>query len=231
MSARILVVEDEQHLAAGLKLNLELEGYRADVAKTVRDAGFAMVDPEGYDLIVLDVMLPDADGFTFCEKLRDAGNYTPVIMLTARSAPEDRVRGLEAGADDYLGKPFELEELLARVRSLLRRSHWTKAQGPSTNTLHFGRVFVDFDAHVVVVDEAPVTMTQLEFELLHYFAANAGRVLSRAELLEKVWKLHHHPRTRTVDNFIVRLRRHLEPDPARPVHILSVRGAGYKFQP
>jgi DNA-binding response OmpR family regulator len=230
---RILLVEDEQNLARALKLNLSLEGYEVAHAATARDAGRLMVDPTGFDAILLDVQLPDVDGFTFCERLREAGDYTPVLMLTARNAPEDRVAGLEAGADDYLPKPFELAELFARVKSLLRRARWSRAEGDDggASVLRFGDAVVDFAAHQVTVGDQEITLTKLELDLLRYFAENAGRVLSRGELLENVWHVDRNANTRAVDNFIVRLRRHLEPDPKRPAHIVSVRGAGYKFEP
>lgn len=229
---RLLVVEDEEHLAAGLKLNLELEGYHVDVASNARAVGERLVGLAAYDLIVLDVMLPDMNGFELCRRIRDSGNYVPVIMLTARSAPDDRVLGLEAGADDYMVKPFDLGELLARVRSNLRRREWEKGGGKrSSNVLGFGKVKVDFDTHDVFVDGAPEKLTQLEIDLLRYFAANPGRVLSRDELLEKVWKLRNYSNTRTVDNFISRLRRRFEEDAQNPVYFVSVRGAGYKFLP
>ncbi|HEY8431908.1 MAG TPA: response regulator transcription factor [Sandaracinaceae bacterium] len=229
---RILVVEDEAHLAAGLKLNLELEGYAVEVATTAREAAERLLRPRAYDAIVLDVQLPDVDGFELCRKLRASGNYTPVIMLTARAAAEDRVHGLEVGADDYLVKPFELEELLARVRSLLRRRQWERSEEavPSARAA-FGRVTIDFESHEVRVDGEPVALTRLELDLVRYFVDNPGRVLSRDELLEQVWKLRNSSSLRTVDNFISRLRRHFEIDPARPQHFLSVRGAGYKFVP
>lgn len=228
---RLLVIEDEDHLAAGLKLNLELEGYRVDVAANAKEAGQRLLDPAGYDAIVLDVMLPDVNGFDLCKKLREAGNFVPVIMLTARSAPEDRVRGLEVGADDYMVKPFELGELLARVRSVLRRQRWEQVSGnhAKAHTLSFGEAEINFDTHEVTVAGNQVQLTQLELDLLRYFAENAGRVLSRTELLERVWKLRNYGNTRTVDNFISRLRRRFEPDPSAPTHFLSVRGAGYKF--
>ena len=228
---RLLIVEDEDHLAAGLKLNLELEGYRVDVAANAKEAGQRLLDPAGYDAIVLDVMLPDVNGFDLCKKFREAGNFVPVIMLTARSSPEDRVLGLEAGADDYMVKPFELGELLARVRSVLRRQRWEQVSGNSAKatTLSFGEANINFDTHEVTVSGEEVQLTQLELALLRYFAENAGRVLSRTELLERVWKLRNYGNTRTVDNFISRLRRRFEPDPSSPSHILSVRGAGYKF--
>ncbi|MBN2490323.1 MAG: response regulator transcription factor [Planctomycetes bacterium] len=232
---RLLVIEDESHIAAGLKLNLSLEGFAVDVAATAREAGQYLARPHGYAAIVLDVMLPDLDGFEFCQRLRESGNFTPVIMLTARRAPEDRVRGLEAGADDYLVKPFELSELLARVRSLLRRRQWENAdesRAPASPAqLEFGRVRVDFDSHRVTVGDRSVELTRLELDLLRYFADHPGRVLERKELLEKVWRLRDCANTRTVDNFVLRLRKHFEPDPSAPVHFLSVRGSGYRFCP
>lgn len=230
--ARLLIVEDEEHLATGLRLNLELEGYDVDRAATAREARELLVNPLGYATIILDVMLPDLDGFELCRHLRRAGNLTPVIMLTARSSADDRVRGLDAGADDYLVKPFQLSELLARVRSVLRRSNWDRGRERSadrTNVLTFGDARVDFDTHEATVRDKAVQLTQLEIDLVRYFAENAGRVLSREELLEHVWKLRNYPNTRTVDNFIVRLRRIFEGNPAEPVHFLSVRGSGYRF--
>ena len=234
MSQRLLIVEDEDHLAAGLKLNLELEGYEVDVAGTAREASEKLVQPEGYDALVLDGMLPDLDGFELCQRLRRAGHFVPVIMLTARSSAEDRVRGLEAGADDYMVKPFSLDELLARVRSMLRRREWeagSRSGEWESATLTFGDCQVDFDTHEVTVGGEARKLTQLELDLLRHFAENAGRVVSRDELLQKVWKLRNYSQTRTVDNFLSRLRRHFEPDPKNPVHFLSVRGAGYKFVP
>jgi len=229
---RLLIVEDEDHLAAGLKLNFELDGYRVDIASTGREASALLLTSEGYDGIVLDIMLPDMDGFELCRRLRNAGNFTPVLMLTARNTAEDRVTGLDVGADDYLAKPFDLPELLARVRSLLRRRGWDQVPvdgSREASILLFGNARVNFDTHEAFVGEAEVTLTQLEFDLLRYFAENSGRVLSRAELLEKVWKLKNYPNTRTVDNFIVRLRKHFEKEPGKPQFFRSVRGSGYKF--
>lgn len=229
--ARLLVVEDESHLAAGLKLNLELEHYCVDVAANGRDAIGLLVGP-GYDAIILDVMLPDMSGFELCRRLRNAGNFTPVIMLTARAAADDRVAGLDAGADDYLVKPFALSELLARVRSALRRRTWEKERSrDDARVLSFGDAVVDFDTHEVNVRGAAVRLTQLELDLLQYLAQRPGRVIDRDELMEGVWKLRNYPNTRTVDNFIGRLRKHFERDPARPVHFLSARGYGYRFIP
>lgn len=232
---RLLVVEDEEHLATGLKLNLELEGYDVEVAGTAREAGQKLLHPEGFDALVLDVMLPDIDGFELCRRLRQSGNFVPVVMLTARNSADDRVRGLEAGADDYLVKPFALEELLARVRSVLRRREWEKGESvpetTSSSRLAFGRAIVDFETHEVLVDTQPVKLTQLELDLLRYFSKHPHRVLRREELLEEVWKLRNYSYTRTVDNFISRLRRHFEEKPSQPKYFLSVRGAGYKFVP
>jgi DNA-binding response OmpR family regulator len=231
MSSRLLVVEDERHLAAGLKLNLELEGHHVDLAGSLREAAAAMARPEPYALIVLDLSLPDGDGLDLCRRLRAAGNFTPVIMLTARGRAPDRVAGLEAGADDYLPKPFELDELLARVRSQLRRSSWSTQATPGDRVLRFGRAVVDFDRHEVRIDDHLVHLTHLELELLRYLAERPGRVVSRDELIDQVWKVRDNSSGRTVDNFVLRLRRHFEKDPTHPVHFLSVRGAGYKFLP
>lgn len=232
--ASVLIVEDEAHLAAGLKLNFELDGYRVVVARSLREAGAALVQSGPIDIILLDVMLPDGDGYSFCRQLRDNGQYMPVIMLTARSAAEDRVRGLDSGADDYMPKPFDLPELLARVRSALRRSGWRQpdsaSEGPQ-GTLRFGEAVINFDTHEATASGRPVRLTQLELDLIQYFAQHPGRVLSREELLERVWKLRNAPNTRSVDNFIVRLRRHFEREPDKPVYFVSHRGAGYRFVP
>lgn len=233
--ATVLVVEDEVNLAAGLKLNLELDGYRAVIARSVREAGAQLVQAAPIDLIVLDVMLPDGDGYSFCRQLRDAGHYMPVIMLTARSAAEDRVLGLDSGADDYMPKPFELPELLARVRSALRRSGWQQADAAPAErplgSLRFGEAVIDFDTHEATAFGKRLRLTQLELDLVRYFAQHPGRVLSREELLERVWKLRNAPNTRSVDNFIARLRKFFERKPDKPVYFVSHRGAGYRFVP
>ena len=228
---KILVVEDEAHLAAGLKLNLELEGFRIDVASCAKEAAEFLLKEPDYQVLILDVMLPDMDGFELCRKVRSSGNFVPVIMLTARSSPQDRVRGLEAGADDYLGKPFELSELLARVASCLRRRQWESSSGSRdvSEQLRFGEAEVDFAQREVRLRGELVSLTRLEMDLLKYFANHAGRVLSREELLEQVWRLKGLSSSRTVDNFIHRLRRHFEEDPSKPKHFLSVRGSGYRF--
>ncbi|HWL61719.1 MAG TPA: response regulator transcription factor [Steroidobacteraceae bacterium] len=234
LRATVLVVEDEAHLAAGLRLNLELDGYQVVTARSLRDAAAALLQQGSIDLILLDVMLPDGDGYSFCRQLRDSGQYMPVIMLTARSAAEDRVRGLDSGADDYMPKPFDLTELLARVRSALRRSGWRQQDSPaetSSGVLRFGNASIDFDTHEASMAGKPVRLTQLELDLVQYFARHPGRVLSREELLEQVWNLRNAPNTRSVDNFIARLRKCFEPLPDKPVYFLSHRGAGYRFVP
>lgn len=232
--ANVLVVEDEAHLAAGLKLNLEMDGYRVVVARSLREAAAQLVQSAPIDLILLDVMLPDGESYGFCKQLRDSGQYMPVIMLTARSAAEERVRGLDSGADDYMPKPFVLSELLARVRSALRRKDWRQQDPPAEDArgrLQFGIAQIDFDTHEASAAGKPVRLTQLELDLMYYFSQNPGRVLSREELLEHVWKLRNAPNTRSVDNFIARLRKYFEPLPDKPAHILSYRGAGYRFVP
>jgi DNA-binding response OmpR family regulator len=231
----ILLVEDEAHLGRAIKLNLELEGFSVTLAVDGKSALRELLRPEPFGVIVLDVELPDMSGFDLCARLRAAGVFTPVLMLTVRSTPEDRVRGLEAGADDYLTKPFEISELLARLRAQLRRQHWARAaptsDTPKRRTLAFGRTVIDLDTQHVEVDGAPIALTALELDLVAYFAAHPGRVLSRRELLREVWRLPNHQETRTVDNFVARLRKHFELDPAHPVHFLSHRGRGYRFEP
>jgi DNA-binding response OmpR family regulator len=227
---RLLVVEDERHLAAGIKLNFELDGYEVDVAESARDAA-ARVLAERYHAILLDVMLPDASGLEFCQRLRSSGNFTPVLMLTALGSPEERVRGLEAGADDYLAKPFDLKELLARVRSMIRRQGWERDRAaPAPETLEIGDAVIDFSAFEVRRGEEEIPLTRLEFDLLRYFAENPGRVLSRRELQENVWKIES-GETRAPDNFVARLRKHFEDDTSNPRYFVSVRGSGYKFVP
>ena len=227
--ARLLLVEDEQHIADGLIMNFELDGFSVDHAETARKAD-SLLTQRQYGCVVLDVMLPDDTGFALCRRMRDRNDYTPVIMLTARDSHSDRVTGLESGADDYLPKPFELQELLARIRSLLRRRDWDQ-QREVAPVLAFGSATVNFQTHEVQVGDEALTLTQLELDLLAYFAQREGLVVSRQELLERVWKLRNYPNTRTVDNFVMRLRKYFEPDPSNPTYFLSVRGAGYKFDP
>jgi DNA-binding response OmpR family regulator len=240
----ILVVEDEQHLAIGIKYNLEAEGH---LVTTVGDGPAALrifeENPGSVDLVILDLMLPGMSGYAVCETLRQQGSDIPVLMLSARTLTEDRVRGFDVGTDVYLQKPFDLEELLSIVRNLLaRRSRATapidRANSDTAvdrhgNTEEFsfddGRIVVNFDTFQVQVGGQSVRLTSLEMKLLRYFIEHEGSVVTRSELLEEVWGMSHSPTTRTVDNFIVNLRKYFEVDPSHPRHFLSVRGAGYRF--
>jgi DNA-binding response OmpR family regulator len=230
----VLVVEDEEHLATGIKFNLELEGYEVAVIMDGRQALHHLAPPalapnaDGYDLVVLDVMLPGVDGFRIVKSMREAGNFTPVLMLTAKSLPADVVQGLEAGADDYLQKPFDLPVLLARVKGLIRRRDWARG-GAGPESARIGDAVVDFRTFEVRRGEATARLTLLEAMLLKLLVQNAGRIVSKAEILEKVWNVTPDTETRAVDNFIVRLRRHLEADPRDPKHLTTVRGAGYRL--
>ena len=228
----ILVVEDEEHLAVGIKFNLEAEGYRVTTTEEGPKA-LEIINAEGcdVDLILLDIMLPGMSGYTVCESIRQAGNDLPILLLSARTLPEDRTRGFDAGANQYLTKPFELDELLSRVKNLLLQHRRVAAVTVSEDTdrLQFGATSVDFATHEVTVDATPIRMTKLELDLLRYFAKNEGRVISREELLTNVWKMPATMNTRAPDQFIRRLRKSLEPDPAKPRHFLTVRDAGYRF--
>jgi two-component system alkaline phosphatase synthesis response regulator PhoP len=230
---QILIVEDEEHLRLGIRYNLEAEGY--EVA-AVGDAPAALKlleeRPLGFDLIVLDLMLPGMSGYAFCETIREQGHDMPVLIVSARTLAEDRIRGFDVGADQYLQKPFDLDELISRVRNLLARSHrFTPAslRKGEFDVYEFGRVKVNFTTFEVSVDGKPVRLTAMDIKLLRYFIEHEGKVVPRSELLEAVWDQPATLSTRTVDNFIVRLRKYFERDPAAPRHFLSVRGAGYRF--
>lgn len=233
-SKHILVVEDEKHLATGIKFNLEAEGYRVT---TVGDGPSALrfIEQNRNDvsLVVLDLMLPGMSGYAVCEALRAAGEVIPILILSARTLAEDRTRGFDVGADQYLMKPFDLDEFLSRVKGLLAmyaRRVERVAQTPApVSNYRFGNVDVHFDELQVVVGGEPVRMTQLEMRLLRYFVENEGRIIPRRELLENVWELPGNLNTRAPDQFILRLRKALEPDPARPQHFLTLRDAGYRF--
>ena len=225
----ILLVEDEEHLAMGLIMNFELEEYAVSHVATAREADVLLTQPHRYDAIVLDIMLPDMDGTELCRRIRTAGDYTPIIMLTALGSKEERVVGLDAGADDYLPKPFDLQELLARLRSLLRRSNWIEPPSDEDAELRFGKAVVNFTTRITTVDGIQTELTALEYDLLQFFRTNANRALPREEILAAVWGLAPNTQTRSVDNFVMRLRRHFEDDPANPRHFLAIRGVGYKF--
>ena len=226
---RILVVEDDQYLAAGLVENLRAEGYTVDQAGDGR-AALEQLGAQAYGLILLDVMLPQIDGFTVCRTLRERGDNTPVLFLTARGDPADRVRGLEAGGDDYLPKPFHLKELLLRVRAILRRWDWYQSAAAESAVLRFGENEVDFRAfRARAWNGLTQELTEKEAMILKVLAERPGEIVSREDLLERVWGYDVFPSTRTVDNFILRLRRRFERDPANPRHFLTVWGVGYRF--
>ncbi|MFK8111743.1 MAG: response regulator transcription factor [Rubripirellula sp.] len=236
MRPHILVVEDEKHLGVGIKYNLEAENYRVTLvedgptALTLIDSGTPSID-----LIVLDLMLPGMSGYTVCETIRDAGSTIPVLMLSARTLAEDRTRGFDVGASQYMNKPFELDELLSRIKNLLQANRGkTAVAAPkrireSVMQTEFGLVRVNFETHEVTVDSKPVRMTPKELKLLKYFVENEGRVISRNELLTEVWDLSGNLQTRAVDQFIARLRKIIEVDTTEPIHLLTIRDAGYRF--
>lgn len=230
---RVLIVEDEHHLAEGLRFNLEAEGFRPEVVDTGRKALDRLLDPaEHFDLVVLDVMLPEIDGFTVASELRRRQNFVPVLMLTARGRPEDVLKGFAAGADDYLAKPTELAILLARIGGLLRRSAWTRNGSkpePKTDRYTFAGKTIDFDTLELAVSDRVLQLTLMEANLLRYLIDHEGKAVSRKSMLEQVWGLREDTDTRAIDNFIVRLRRYIEAEPARPKHLLTVRGVGYRF--
>lgn len=226
MKHRILVVEDEANMAEGIVVNLRLDGYEADIAP---DGPTALEQYSKYDMMLLDVMLPGMDGLSVCSQIRRSGSQIPILFLTARDRDSDRIAGLEAGGDDYLAKPFNLKELLLRVKAILRRQEWYRAGTLADGHLEFGVSSVDFKKYTGVGPRGPIEMTQKEVMLLRLLAEHEGDVVTRDQILDSVWGYTVYPTTRTVDNFILRLRRHFEPDPRNPVHIHTIRGAGYKF--
>jgi DNA-binding response OmpR family regulator len=239
--SRLLIVEDEAHIASGLRFNLEADGH--DV--TLKDNGAAALeelgaDPSRIDLVVLDVMLPGLDGFAVASRMRAKGWLTPILMLTARGRAEDVLRGFEAGADDYLPKPFELSILIARINALLRRHAWhVAARGANhppapppagaRDVFRFADKIVDFDAQELQVGPKRYPLTLMEANLLRYLVQHEGKAISRKKMLEDVWNLREDTDTRAIDHFIARLRKYIEKEPAHPRHVLTVRGVGYKF--
>lgn len=238
--ARVLIVEDEKHLAEGLRFNLEAEGYEVTLASDGETA-LELILQEGrsFEAIVLDVMLPGRDGFEVAQQLRTAGCYIPILMLTARSRPEDVLRGFEAGADDYLPKPFELRILIARLSGLLRRREWfrltedpaaqTPGDKPAGDTFHFSGKSIDFNSLLLKAGGRVVQLTLMEAGLLRFLVIHQGEVVSRRQILEDVWDLKEDTDTRAIDNFVVRLRRYIEDDPSNPTHLITIRGVGYRF--
>lgn len=233
--SRVLIVEDEEHLAAGLKLNLEAEGFVTAVEENGQVALERLTrGSDGFDVVLLDVMLPGLDGFEVVRRLRAAGKFVPVMLLTARSHTDDVLQGFEAGADDYLSKPFDLSILLARLQALLRRKTWLRGsdeagQEEGLAEFHFAGKEIDFGEQRLRWDGGEQPLTLMEATLLRYLVRHEGQTVSRKALLEKVWGVRQDTDTRTVDNFIVRLRRYIEADPSHPVHLQTVRGVGYRF--
>jgi len=239
----ILVVEDEHHLAVGIKYNLEAEGYQVTVAEDGRLALQVVSEqPMAFDMMILDVMLPGMNGYDLCEKLRSDGIAMPILILSARTLTEDKTRGFAAGANQYLVKPFELDELIARVKNLLALGNnlpgtaigngteaTIAADHETLQEFQFDDCQINFETFEVSVRGESVKMTALQMKLLKYFVANEGRVVPRAELLEKVWEMPGNMQTRAPDQFISMLRKTFEPDPAKPVHFLTIRDAGYRF--
>jgi two-component system alkaline phosphatase synthesis response regulator PhoP len=235
--SRILIVEDEQHIADGLRFNLVAEQHDVEVVET-GEAALAQLSahPSRFELVILDVMLPGIDGFGVVAGLRRAGQFVPVLMLTARGRPEDVLRGFESGADDYLAKPFELPILIARVQGLLRRREWFQrgvdrhqpAPSVSRRFAFRGRT-IDFEQLEVRMGDKRMPLTLMEASLLRYLVEHEGKPVSRKTILENVWGVREDTDTRAIDNFIVRLRRYLEDEPASPRHLQTVRGVGYRF--
>jgi len=252
--SRVLVVEDEAHLAKGLRFNIEAEGHSVEVSGDGETAlERLLAKKENFDAVVLDVMLPGADGFTVVSALRKAQNYIPVLILTARGRPEDVLEGFASGADDYLPKPFQLPIFLARLQGLLRRNQWLRgekketkgraatgsekeaAAGSAPSSATDAEVFsfegktIDFGTLELRVDRTIIQLTLMEAKLLRHLIRSKGRTVSRKSILEDVWGLHEDTDTRAIDNFIVRLRRYIEKNPSKPQHLLTVRGVGYRF--
>jgi DNA-binding response OmpR family regulator len=228
---KLIVVEDEEHLAEVISENLELEGYSVEVVTDGLAALARLRREPAPALVLLDVMLPGMDGFTICDTLRREGRDIPILFLTARSGLDDRVRGLELGGDDFLGKPFDLRELMLRVRAILKRSTWYASPSAAGDMLALGAARVDFKRYVVSLDGREIQLSQKETMILRCLAEKPGEVIARAEILDRVWGYDAFPTERTIDNFIVRLRRLLEPDPQAPRYIHTVRGTGYRLTP
>lgn len=236
MPHSVLIVEDEKHLAAGLRYNLKAEGYDVETVSTAEEAlSLLNHGRKTFDVLVLDVMLPGMDGFSLASRLRAQGQFVPILMLTARGQAQDVLRGFEAGADDYLPKPFDLGVLLARINALLRRREWIyrdrdrASQNDGAKVFEFSGKTIDFEALELRSGEQTVHLTLMEAELLRYLINHEGKIVSRSLILEDVWGLREDTDTRAIDNFIVRLRKYIEDEPSRPRHLLTVRGVGYKF--
>lgn len=229
----VLVVEDEAHLAVGIQYNLEAEGYRVTKVDNGPDALKAVeASQPPVDLVILDIMLPGMSGYEVCERLRERDTELPILMLSARTLPEDRARGFDVGTNQYLSKPFDLDELLSRVKNLCKQRD-QRARGeprpPRSRTYSFADVQINFENFEVTRGGRPVRLTKQEMQLLQYFVENEGRVIPRSELLEEIWGMPGYVNTRAPDQFILRLRKMFEPDSAQPRHFLTIRDAGYRF--
>lgn len=228
---KILVVEDEKHIAEGLRFNLETDGFEVETAADGLEA-LEIIKKTEFDAIVLDVMMPKMNGFTVAKNLRESENFTPILMLTALGSPEDVLRGFEAGADDYLPKPFDLNVFLARINGLLRRREWFRQESKPAKVSEIISVnnrLIDFDNLELRSETETIHLTLMEAKLLRYLLENENRAVSRKTILEDVWDLHEDTDTRAIDNFIVRLRKYLEDAPDKPQILQTVRGVGYKF--
>jgi len=229
-ASRLLIVEDDELLATGLARNLEVEGFSTQRCGTGEEALGLLADPSRvYDLVVLDIMLPGMDGLEVCQRLRQAGNLVPILFLTARGSDADRILGLRVGADDYLTKPFLVEELTLRIRGILRRTVWAQSAATTGPVIRIANHAVDLNSMQATTNDGPIQLTERELMLIRFFAENEGRVLSRGELLERVWGYTFDTATRTLDTFVHRLRRYFEADPHNPKHFHTVRGVGYRF--
>jgi DNA-binding response OmpR family regulator len=225
---RILIIEDDISILSGLKDVLMFKSYEVLTA-TDGKSGYEMILEKSPDLIILDIMLPKMDGFALCKKLRDEGNVTPVLMLTARGKDPDKVKGLDLGADDYVTKPFSLPELLARVRALLRRSPGEEKEKKPPDSIKLGSISLDFKKYEALKEGQPMNLTPKEFGVLRCLAAHGGDVVTRDELLDEVWGYDKYPTTRTVDNHLAQLRSKIEEDPSDPQYLITVHGVGYKL--
>jgi DNA-binding response OmpR family regulator len=225
---KILIIEDELNMIQGLKDNLEFEGYEVDTAMEGR-SGLQKILQGRYDLILLDIMLPEVSGFDICKSARREGVNTPIILLTAKGEEIDKVLGLELGADDYITKPFSLRELLARIKAILRRATPGKEENTESEFISIGNIKVNFKNYMALEGTSEIKMSHKEFEVLHYLYKNAGQIIHRDDLISRVWSIEYDINTRTVDNFILKLRQKIETDPNNPKIILTVHGLGYKM--
>ena len=227
---RILIVEDEKHLADGLRFNLEAEKFQVSVTDNAEAAlTLLLTNKELFDVLLLDVMLPGIDGFTAARQLRAGGCYIPILMLTARGRADDVLEGFEAGADDYLPKPFQLQILMARIHGLLRRSRWAEAAANTGTPVEVNGKTIDFEGQQIIAGEKKASLTLMESNLLQFLLRHEGKAVSRKQILESVWGVREDTDTRAIDNFIVRLRKYLEDDPQQPQYLQTVRGVGYKL--